>query len=49
LYVFFIIIIGGFCLLILNHECDEQVPRETVEPLSAQTFRTPLDSRSRPS
>lgn len=34
---------GFFVLFILNHESDEQVPGETVEPLSTETFKTPLD------
>lgn len=32
-----------FVLFILNYESDEQVPGETVEPLSTKTFKTPLD------
>lgn len=46
-WFFLIIIFEGF-LFVLNHKSDEQVPREAVEPLSTETFKTPLDGRSSP-
>lgn len=46
--IIIIIIILGFFLFVLNHESDEQVPREAVQPLSTETFKTPLDGRSSP-
>lgn len=41
--VLLLLLWGFFFLFILNYESDEQVPGETVEPLSTETFKTPFD------